>query len=91
MLNPGEAWQFTCSMAIDERTINLATIIAQPVDGNGDPVGGTLTRDAFEIVLVLIPDIELTKSALVGVVLDPDASPGQRPGRTDSSRGGVRL
>lgn len=79
LLNPGESWQFECSANIDSLTINVATIVAQPVDGAGDPVGGALTRRALALVRVLDPAISLTKSALVGVVLDPDASPVSGP------------
>ena len=79
LLNPGESWQFTCAMPVNALTINIATIVAQPVDANGNPVGATLTRRADAAVRVAQPAIELTKTALRGVVLDPDADPASGP------------
>ena len=58
--------------------LNTATIIAQPVV-NGVPEGPVLTRRAFAFVQVVTPEIELVKTALVPVVLDPDAQPVEGP------------
>ena len=75
LINPGETWQFRCATAISVRTINIATISAQPVDGAGDPVGAPLVRRARALVEVVQPGIDLIKTALVPVVLDADANP----------------
>ena len=82
LINPGETWEFSCTAEIDELTVNVATIVAQPVVDD-DPVGEELTRTANELVDVLEPGIEVTKTALVGVVLDPDADPIAGPDAPD--------
>jgi hypothetical protein len=79
LLNPGETWRFTCSTPITADTVNTATIVAQPVDENGDPVGDELTRQAPAVVLIVDPGIAITKTALVPVVLDPGAGPFRGP------------
>jgi hypothetical protein len=75
LINPGETWQFECTSVIDDLTINVATIIAQPVDDAGNAVEGPLTRTGVAVVEIVNAGLELTKTALVPVVLDPDASP----------------
>ncbi|HEY5787247.1 MAG TPA: vWA domain-containing protein [Microlunatus sp.] len=82
LMNPDETWEFTCTAEINELTVNVATIVAQPVVG-GQPVGEELTRRANELVDVIEPGIEVTKLALVGVVLDPDADPIAGPDTPD--------
>jgi uncharacterized repeat protein (TIGR01451 family) len=72
LLNPGETWSFTCTATINRVTLNIATIVAQPV-ANGNPVGDVLTRHALALVDVVRPAIHLEKTALIPVVLDPDA------------------
>lgn len=79
LLNPGETWHFTCTATIDRLTLNIATIVAQPVDADGNPVGGPLTRHAPALVAVVRPAIHLEKTALIPVVLDPDAAPVRGP------------
>ncbi len=74
LINPGETWQFECTAVIDDLTINVATIVAQPVAG-GEPVGEPLTRIGVAVVEIVIAGLELAKTALVPVVLDPDATP----------------
>ena len=73
-MNPGETWTFTCSRVIDRQTLNIATIVAQPVDG-GTPVGDPLTRSDVAFVRVVLPDIAVTKNSINPVVLSPDAEP----------------
>lgn len=75
LLNPEETWQFSCTTTIDDATVNLAEINAQPVDDVGQPSGDPLVRNAIAIVLIVEPAISLTKVPLVPVVLDPDATP----------------
>ena len=74
LMNPGETWTFTCSRVIDRQTLNIATIVAQPVDG-GTPVGDPLTRSDVAFVRVVLPDIAVTKNSINPVVLSPDAEP----------------
>ncbi|GAB2841437.1 hypothetical protein ACFQ0P_01215 [Microbacterium insulae] len=74
LLNPGETWSFTCQTAISDLTVNIATIVAQPVAG-GTPVGSPLTRRDVAIVEIVSPGIDIVKTALVPVVLDPSADP----------------
>ncbi len=71
LLDPGEAWQFTCQTPISALTVNIATITAVTVA----PVPVTLVRHALDVVDVVAPAIAITKTALVGVVLDPSATP----------------
>lgn len=78
LMNPEETWTFTCSTVIDRQTLNIATIIAQPVDG-GTPVGDPLTRLDVAFVRVLLPDIAVTKHSTNPVVLSPDAEPVSGP------------
>jgi LPXTG-motif cell wall-anchored protein len=75
LMNPEETWTFTCSRGIDRQTLNIATIIGQPVDGAGSPVGGVLTRKDVAFVRVVVPDIAVTKHSTSPVVLSPDAKP----------------
>jgi uncharacterized repeat protein (TIGR01451 family) len=71
LLDPGEAWHFTCQTVISTLTVNVATITAVTVA----PVPVTLVRHAIDVVDVAAPAIAITKTALVGVVLDPSATP----------------
>lgn len=75
LLNPGETWTFSCSTAITAQTVNTATISAQPVDADGNAEGAPLEREAIAEVQIVSGGIQLTKTALVPVVLDPDAGP----------------
>lgn len=68
-----EGWTFRCTGQVDRLTVNIASIEAQPVDATGSPVGDTVVDLAFAVVDVLQPAIDITKTALRGVVLDPDA------------------
>lgn len=79
LLNPQETWRFSCSAAISRTTLNIATIVAQPVSAAGNPVGTPLTRHDVALVRVVTPGIAVTKTALVPVVLDPDADPVSGP------------
>ena len=74
LLNPGETWQFSCTAVINEDTLNVAGMQAQPVGPSG-PIGDPLIRAAVDLVQVVDPAIQITKTALVPVVLDPDATP----------------
>ncbi|MFC8680948.1 LPXTG cell wall anchor domain-containing protein [Microbacterium ureisolvens] len=78
LMNPGETWTFTCSHVTTTTTVNTAVLAAQPVAG-GEPVGPPLVRRDQAIVEVIEPAIEVTKVALRGVVLDPDAQPVSGP------------
>ncbi|GAA1979804.1 DUF7507 domain-containing protein [Microbacterium pumilum] len=78
LLSVGETWQFTCQTAIAVPTLNLATIVAQPVAA-GVPVGGPLTRVDVAFVDVVRPGIEIVKTALIPTVLDSDATPFDGP------------
>jgi uncharacterized repeat protein (TIGR01451 family) len=74
LMDPGETWTFTCTASVDSDTLNVAVINGQPVDGSGDPLGVPNVRDlASAFVTVAHPDIEIQKTALRPVVLDPDA------------------
>ena len=75
LLNPSEEWQFTCTTPISVRTLNTATINAVTVA----PTPATLVRQAVDLVAVVTPGIEITKTALVGTVLDPGATPFDGP------------
>ena len=75
LLNPGETWQFSCTAVITEDTLNVAGIEAQSVGPTGNPIGDPLIRAAVDLVQVVDPAIQITKTALVPVVLDPDATP----------------
>ena len=75
LLNPGEAWHFTCQTPITAHTVNVATITAVTVA----PQPVTLVRHAADVVDVVVPSISITKTALRGVVLDPSATPGAGP------------
>ncbi|WP_162564257.1 MULTISPECIES: vWA domain-containing protein [Microbacterium] len=74
LMNPGETWQFTCSMPISDTTVNTAEIIAQPLIA-GEEAGAELVRTDQALVEVITPAIDLRKLAVRGVVLDPDATP----------------
>jgi uncharacterized repeat protein (TIGR01451 family) len=71
LLDPAEAWHFICQTAITTHTVNIASITAVTVA----PVPVTLTRHALDVVDVADPAITITKTARVGVVLDPSATP----------------
>src|SRR5262245_4687035 len=75
LLDPGETWHFTCSGNVSVRTVNVARIIGQPSDAQGNPLPGVGTvRDfAAAVVDVVTPGISITKTSLVPVVLDPGA------------------
>lgn len=75
LLNPGETWRFTCSMPLFTPTLNTATIVAQPIDGGGQPIADPLEREDVAFVAVVEPGIALVKTALVPVVLDTAADP----------------
>ncbi|GAA1953101.1 DUF7507 domain-containing protein [Microbacterium deminutum] len=78
LLNPGETWNFSCAAVITAPTLNIATIVAQPVAA-GTPTGPPLTRHDIAFVDVVDPGIAIVKTALVPVVLDPDATPFSGP------------
>jgi hypothetical protein len=75
LFDPGETWTFTCPGVVDGPTINIAEIIGQPADDTGAPLPNTDPVDdmAAAFVDVLRPGIDIVKTALVPVVLDPDA------------------
>jgi uncharacterized repeat protein (TIGR01451 family) len=74
LLNSGEAWQFTCTTALTQTTLNTADIVADVIIA-GAPNGQQLERLDRAIVEVIIPEIALEKIAITPVVLDPDATP----------------
>jgi uncharacterized repeat protein (TIGR01451 family) len=80
LLDPGESWTFTCTRDISQRTPNLAVIVGQPSNPDGTPLDVPPVVDAaVELVDVLRPGIDIVKTALVPVVLDPDAAPVSGP------------
>ena len=77
MLDPGETWDFSCTNTVGRTTVNVARIVGQPSQANGDPLPGVDPVDdlAAAIVRVAQPGIQVVKTALVDPVLDPDAEP----------------
>lgn len=74
LLDPGETWEFECGpVPTDTDTVNTATIVGEAVDDNGDLTGVTVTDTATARVEVVRPDIDVDKTTLRPVVLDPDA------------------
>ena len=74
LLDPGETWTFSCANTVAQPTPNLAGITGQPTDAGGTPLPvPTVTDLAAAFVDALQPDLDVTKTALVPVVLDPDA------------------
>src|SRR5262249_39595037 len=78
LLDPGEAWTFTCSTTINTPTTNTATITGQPSDATGAPLPGfpTVSANATAFVDVLQPGISIDKTPPRGPVV---AAPGPRP------------
>ena len=87
LLNPGEAWRFTCSTAICAPTTNTATIHAVTVARRRS----TLVRTAIAFVDVATADIAITKTALRRRRPRPRGQPRRRTGRADPAPGRVRL
>ncbi|MGF1595882.1 MAG: hypothetical protein ACFCVK_02975 [Acidimicrobiales bacterium] len=56
--------------AVDDTYTNVASVTAQPVDGNGDPAGGPLTATAEAVVYpgeeIPVPEVELSVSVYAG-------------------------
>jgi uncharacterized repeat protein (TIGR01451 family) len=74
LLDVGETWTFTCDGEVDATTLNIATITGQPTDAGGTPLPvDPITDRAAALVSVQQPAIDVTKTSLVPVVLDPDA------------------
>jgi uncharacterized repeat protein (TIGR01451 family) len=75
LLDPGETWTFTCPGQVVVPTENTATITGQPSDAGGAPLPGigTVTDDAEAFVDVVSPAIEVEKTSLRPVVVDPAA------------------
>ena len=75
LLDPGETWTFTCPGLVAVPTENTATITGQPSDAGGAPLPGigTVTDDAEAFVDVVSPAIEIDKTSLRPVVVDPAA------------------
>jgi uncharacterized repeat protein (TIGR01451 family) len=71
----GEEWTFTCSTTVSTITVNVASIVAQPSDVNGDPVAGDVSDSDVAVVNVLQPAIIIEKAALSDPVLDEDSTP----------------
>lgn len=78
LMNPGESWTFTCGATITVNTLNTAEIQGQPVV-EGLPAGDPLSRTDQAVVLVVSPSIEVVKTALTPVVVDPAAGPVSGP------------
>ncbi len=81
LLDSGEPWQFTCSTSVTSRVVNTATIVGQPTDEAGVPLPGVgpVSDRATAVVDVVRPGIDITKTSLRPVVLDPDAAPVDGP------------
>jgi hypothetical protein len=76
LLDRGETWLFTCQKSVSQPIVNVAVIVGQPSLPNGDPIPnvGTVTAAAVAFVDVVRPGIAITKTAVRGVVVDPDAA-----------------
>jgi uncharacterized repeat protein (TIGR01451 family) len=74
LLDVGESWTFTCDGEVVATTLNTASLTGQPTQPDGTPLPvPTVTDRAFALVEVAQPDLTVTKTSLVPVVLDPDA------------------
>ena len=78
LLDPGEAWTFTCTNQVSDNAAHLvpneAAITGQPSGADGQPLPIDPVHDvAVAVVRVLTPGIEVVKTALRDPVLDPDA------------------
>ena len=79
LLDPGEAWTFTCTNQVSDNRLhlvpNVAEITGQPSDADGQPLPGVgpVHDVAVAVVRVLTPGIEVVKTALRDPVLDPTA------------------
>jgi len=68
LLDPGEAWTYTCTAVILVTTHNVATLTGYPVPPTGEPdLGDPLIRTAEEDVTVLVPVIDVVKTAATPV------------------------
>lgn len=65
LLNPGETWEYRCTKAVTETTINTGMVTAQPADASGDPLPGVgrVSDDDIATVNVLTPTIRVDKTA----------------------------
>ncbi len=74
LLDPGETWTFACENTVDGSTPNLAEITGQPTEADGTPLPVPPVTDiAAAFVDALQPALDVTKTALVPLVLDPAA------------------
>ena len=78
LLDPGEAWTFTCTNQVSDNAAHLvpneAAITGQPSGADGQPLPVDPVHDvAVAVVRVLTPGIEVVKTALRDPVLDPSA------------------
>lgn len=74
LLDPGETWVFTCTNTVDSPTLNVAEITGQPTDADGNPLPvDPVTDAAAAFVRTVQPALDVTKTAVVPVVLDPGA------------------
>lgn len=73
LLDPGEAWVFTCDTTVTERTVNVARIDGTPTDADGSPIADPISAWGAAVVRTVQPGVSIDKTALVDPVLDPDA------------------
>ncbi len=71
LLEPGEAWQYTCTATVSQDTLNTATVVGQPSDPQGQPLPGIgPVRDAdMAVVDVIRPGIRIVKTPSAAQVL----------------------
>lgn len=64
LLEPGEAWQFTCTTTLSVDTVNTAQVTGQPTDPTGQPLPGIgpVRDDDIAFVDVLNPGINVVKT-----------------------------
>jgi len=74
VLDPNESWNYSCSATINVNTLNVATVVGQPL-GTPDDLADSDTA----LVEVRTGEIAVDKTALRPVVLDPDATPVDGP------------
>jgi uncharacterized repeat protein (TIGR01451 family) len=65
LLNPGETWEYRCTKAVTETTVNTGAVTAQPADASGVPLPGVgrVEDDDIATVNVLTPTIRVDKTA----------------------------
>jgi hypothetical protein len=72
--NQSETWTFTCPGSVTGRIRNVAQLVGQPSEADGTPLPVDPVQDfATAVVDVVRPGIDVVKTALEPVVLDPQA------------------